>query len=80
MITIPYLNKNGNSVIGGEYYTNHIFVRGKEVQPYPEWIKEQGGKFVLGYKKDPIAGIKFQPHYIAFEDDEDAIAFKLKFR
>jgi hypothetical protein len=80
MTVIPYLTKSGKAV-GGEYYTRHIFGRSciESVPSYQEWIKEQGGKFVSGYNKETRIGHESWSAYIEFEDEQDAIVFKLKY-
>jgi hypothetical protein len=80
MTIIPYLTKAGGAV-GGEYYGKHI--RGyscrESIPSYQEWIKEQGGRFVSGYNKETRIGHEAWSAYIEFEDEQDAVVFKLKY-
>jgi hypothetical protein len=80
MIIIPYLTKGG-SAVGGEYYGKLIcgYSSWSARPSYQEWIKEQGGRFVSGYNKETRIGHEAWSAYIEFEDEQDAVAFKLKY-
>ena len=57
---------------GSEYYMKHIFDIAGDVPSYEDWIKQYGAKIIL--EENPWSGWA-----IEFENEEDAIFFKLKF-
>jgi hypothetical protein len=76
MITIPYSDSKGRT-LGGQYYSDHIFAMGGHSGPsYAQWVEQHGGKVVLRFL-EPERRIKIW--MIEFEDEQDAIVFKLKY-
>jgi hypothetical protein len=78
MITIPYSDSKGRS-FGGQYYFDNIFVKGGHIfvgPSYAQWVEQHGGKVVLRFL-EPERRIKIW--MLEFEDEQDAIVFKLKY-